>query len=103
MPRTRQLDVAQPSPVSHPLQPFTFPRDHHLVITTPGGIYSWDSLGLQQIFKSSRKGILAAKEARDGSQLLAVADRHNVVLHDCKRERDESWGLSGDEVCAVFI
>ncbi|GAB7353715.1 hypothetical protein MBLNU459_g4115t3 [Dothideomycetes sp. NU459] len=97
MPRTRQVDVAHPSPVSHPLRPFVFPAGHHLVIATPCGIYSWDSTGLVQIFNSSKKGILAAKEANDGSQLLAVADKHNVVLHDCKRERNESWGLIGDE------
>lgn len=102
MSRTRQSDVVQPSPVSHPLQPFTFPAGHHLVITTSSGIYSWDSSGTHQIFSSSKKGILAAKEAKDGSQMLAVADKHNVVLHDCKRERDESWGLSGDEVCPAL-
>jgi hypothetical protein len=31
--------------------------------------------------------------------VLAVADEHVVVLHDCKRGREESWGLSGNEVC----
>lgn len=74
------------------------PTNSHLIITTPGGIFSWDHDGVKKLFSSSKKGILAAKEAKDGSQMLAVADKHVVVLHDCKRGREESWGLSGSEV-----
>lgn len=68
-----------------------------MLITTPSGIYARDHRGLHRLFSSSKKGILAATEAKDGSQLLAVADRHTVVLHDCERNREQSWGLEGDE------
>lgn len=77
---------------------FKLPINSHLIITTSGGIFSWDRDGVKKLFSSSKKGILAAREARDGSQVLAVADEHVVVLHDCKRGREESWGLSGSEV-----
>jgi hypothetical protein len=50
---------------------------------------------LHCVFRSSKQAILAAKEAKDGSQILAVADRHNVILHDCKRNREQSWGIDG--------
>ncbi|THY65997.1 WD40 repeat-like protein [Aureobasidium pullulans] len=76
---------------------FKIPTNSHLIITTPGGIFSWDHDGVKKLFSSSKKGILAAKEAKDGSQMLAVADKQVVVLHDCKRGREESWGLSGSE------
>lgn len=77
---------------------FKLPPNIHLIITTSGGIFSWDQDGVKKPFSSSRKGILAAKEAKDGSQVLAVADEHVIVLHDCKRGREESWGLRGNEV-----
>ncbi|KAG9692034.1 WD40 repeat-like protein, partial [Aureobasidium melanogenum] len=82
-------------PASQPT--FKLPKNSHLIITTSGGIFSWDRDGVKQLFSSSKKGILAAREAKDGSQVLAVADEHVVVLHDCKRGREESWGLSGSE------
>lgn len=78
----------------------SIPRTHHLLITTPSAVYAWDFHGLHVLFTSSKKGILAAKEAKDGSRMLAVADRHTVVLQDCQRGRREqrSWGLGpGDD------
>lgn len=76
---------------------FSFPTTHHLLITTPGAIYAWDHKSLNRLFSSSKRGILAAKESRDGSQLLAIADRHVVVLHDCKHDRENSYGLEASE------
>lgn len=49
------------------------------------------------MFRSSKSGIVAAKEAKDGSGVLAVADSHVVVLHDTKRGQEKSWGLRGDD------
>ncbi|KEQ97678.1 hypothetical protein AUEXF2481DRAFT_2611 [Aureobasidium subglaciale EXF-2481] len=95
MPRTfTRATIAESSTTQ---QTFIFPKDSHLIITTSGGIFSWDHDGVKRLFSSSKKGILAAREAKDGSQMLAVADEHVVVLHDCKRGREESWGLSGNE------
>ncbi|KAH0360704.1 WD40 repeat-like protein, partial [Aureobasidium melanogenum] len=91
--------VKQAATASKPApQPtFKLPINSHLIITTSGGIFSWDCDGVKKLFSSSKKGILAAREAKDGSQVLAVADEHVVVLHDCKRGREESWGLSGND------
>jgi hypothetical protein len=96
MPRAVKQAAIAPIPASQP--PFELPSNSHLIITTSGGIFSWDQNGIKKLFSSSKKGILAAREAKDGSQVLAVADEHVVVLHDCKRGREESWGLSGNEV-----
>jgi len=96
MPRAVNQAVIAPKPASQPT--FKLPQNSHLIITTSGGIFSWDQDGVKKLFSSSKKGILAAREAKDGSQILAVADEHVVVLHDCKRGREESWGLSGNEV-----
>lgn len=68
---------------------------HHLTITTPHKVHTWDLQGLHTIFASSRGGICAAKESGNG--ILAVADKHVVVLHDCRRGREKSWGLGADE------
>ncbi|PSK50399.1 Calcipressin-like protein [Elsinoe australis] len=76
---------------------YRIPRNHHLLITTPGAIHAWDCYGIHKIFNSSRQGILAAKASKDGSQILAVADSQVVVLHDCRRNREESWGLNSSD------
>lgn len=52
---------------------------------------------MRKIFSSSKKGILAAKASKDGSQVLAVADSNVVVLHDCRLDREDSWGLNAED------
>ena len=87
--------TSQPAPI--PQSRFAFPANQHLLVTTPSRILSWDSSGLRQIFASSKSGIAAATESKDGSGTLAIADRHTVVLHDTKRGQEKSWGLSAQE------
>lgn len=79
---------------------FQFPENNHLVITTPRHVFAWDATGVHTIFQSRRGGIVAAREAKDGSGVLAVASNNVVVMHDTKRGKEESWGLSApqDEV-----
>jgi len=92
--KTRPPTV-QPFPV--PQSGFTFPSNKHLLITTPSRILSWDVSGIHELFKSSKSGIAAATESKDGSGILAVADKHVVVLHDTQRGKEKSWGLSAPE------
>jgi hypothetical protein len=75
-----------------------FPPSHHLIITTNKNIYSWDSRGLSGLFRSGSEGIVAAKKAKDGSGILAVADSQVVVLHDVKRGMERSYRLKGADV-----
>ncbi|KAK5172079.1 uncharacterized protein LTR77_003716 [Saxophila tyrrhenica] len=98
MPTTRPVSKLQPSPTSLDQQNnFTFPNNAHLLITTPGHVFSWDASGVHTIFRSSKNGIVAAREAKDGSGVLAVADKQVVVLHDTKRGQERSWGLQADD------
>lgn len=87
--------INRPSPV--PQNTFEFPADTHLLITTPSRVLSWDPTGIHTLFKSSKAGIAAATETKDGSGVLAIADKHTVVLHDTKREKEKSWGLSAEQ------
>jgi hypothetical protein len=82
-----------PSPGS-----FVFPADHHLVITTERHVLSYNKGGLHQIFRSDSNGILAAKEARDGSGTLAIADSQIVVLHRVEYGMEKSYRLKGTHV-----
>lgn len=75
-----------------------FPTSHHLVITTSRHVYSCDDSGVTQIFRSGSGGIVAAKRAKDGSGMLAVADSQVVVLHDIKKGQQRSYRLKGAEV-----
>ncbi|WPG97517.1 Hypothetical protein R9X50_00029400 [Acrodontium crateriforme] len=76
---------------------FDFPPGQHLLITTPSRIVAWDAANTHSIFTSSKAGIVASKEAKDGSGILAVADQHTVVLHDTKRGKESSWGLQASD------
>ncbi|KAF2212247.1 hypothetical protein CERZMDRAFT_84624 [Cercospora zeae-maydis SCOH1-5] len=76
---------------------FSLPRSSHLIIATPRHIFAWDTFGIHKIFQSSRDGIVAAREAKDGSGLLAVASKDVVVLHDTKRGKEHSWGLNAPD------
>lgn len=99
MPSVHSLpSTTRPSPV--PQGNFSSPAGQHLLITTPSRILTWDSLGIHTLFKSGKSGIAAATESKDGSGILAIADKHVVVLHDTKHGKEKSWGLSAaqDEV-----
>ncbi|KAF7189674.1 hypothetical protein HII31_08994 [Pseudocercospora fuligena] len=95
MPTTRR-DAPLPS-IPQNKQTFKFPQDRHLLITTPRHIFAWDTSGVHEVFHSSKGGIVAAKEAKDGSGMLAVASRNVVVMHDTKRGKEASWGLNAPE------
>jgi hypothetical protein len=78
---------------------FEIPSNAHLLITTPKHIYTWDREGLHVVFTSTKNGIVAAKEANNGSGVMAVASQHVVVMHDPRRNREDSWGLNANDVC----
>ncbi|KAL9614519.1 MAG: hypothetical protein Q9167_000969 [Letrouitia subvulpina] len=76
-----------------PQWPSTIPPHHHLLVTTPKGVYTWDSHGATEVFRSDSQGVVAAKQAKNGSGLLAVADSHIVVLYDVKKGMNNSYRL----------
>ena len=78
---------------------FKFPGNSHLLITTRKRILAWDAAGIHTVFQSRKGGIVAAREARDGSGMLAVAGPNVIVMHDTKRKQQRSWGLNANEVC----
>ncbi|KAK5020698.1 hypothetical protein LTR60_000297, partial [Cryomyces antarcticus] len=85
------------SPVRAQSQPYSIPSNRHLIITTPSRVLSWDENGLRSCFESGSEGILAAKEAKDGSGVLAIADSQVVLLHDCRRGLERSYRLKGTD------
>nr|POF02585.1 hypothetical protein CFP56_58217 [Quercus suber] len=98
MPPSRRSATKQDASVlSRAIPHFEIPPDHHLLVTTPSCISAWDTAGLHKIFRSSKSSIVAARETKDGSNVLAVADQHVVVLHDTRRGWEKSWGLNADE------
>lgn len=78
----------------------TFPKSHHLIVTTAKGVFTWGSHGVKEIFRSGSEGIIAAKRASNGSGLLAVADSQVVVLHDVNKGMQRSYRLKGSDVGA---
>ena len=95
MSAARRISTEQP--ILKKSTTFNFPANSHLLVTCPSTICSWDSSGINPIFRSSKGGIVAAREAKDGSGVLAVADGHVVVLHDTKRGQERSWGLGAEQ------
>ncbi|KAF2486756.1 quinon protein alcohol dehydrogenase-like superfamily [Neohortaea acidophila] len=98
MPPDRPISAKQTSKrIQSTDRPFVFPNNCHLLITTRNCIYARDAAGTNTVFRSSKHGIVAAREAQDESGILAVADKHVVVLHDTKRGSEKSWGLDASE------
>ncbi|KAF1817303.1 hypothetical protein P152DRAFT_453883 [Eremomyces bilateralis CBS 781.70] len=94
MPSSR-IAHGDPSPDhADPRSAFQFPSNAHLVITTQRNVLSWDSDGINSIFQSESSGIFAAKEVRDGSGTLAVADGQSLVLQTERSYRPK--GIEGN-------
>ncbi|MCJ1402785.1 hypothetical protein MMC11_006006 [Xylographa trunciseda] len=68
------------------------PTTHHVVVTSTRGVYSWTNTGVSELFRSGSDGIVAATKAKD---LIAVADRQVVILHDVKKGMHQSYRLKG--------
>ncbi|KIW07084.1 uncharacterized protein PV09_01968 [Verruconis gallopava] len=74
-----------------------FPSSHHLVVTTRGHVHAVQQTGSRELFRSCSRGILAAREAKDGSGTLAISDSHNVILHRIEDGQQRSYRLKGSE------
>lgn len=98
MPTTQRSKSSRSASAAAQDVAFVFPSHHHLVIATDGHVLSYDKIGLRKIFQSGSNGILTAKEARDGSGTLAVADSQTVVLHRIEDGLERSYRLKGSEV-----
>lgn len=72
--------------------------NRHLIVTTTRGVFTWGNNGVNEIFRSGSGGIVAARRAKNGSSLLAVADSHVVVLHDTRKGMQKSYKLRGSDV-----
>lgn len=70
----------------------------HLIVTTTRGVFTWGNHGVKEIFHSGSGGIVAARKARNGSSLLAVADSQVVILHDTRKGMQKSYKLRGSDV-----
>ncbi|MCJ1463723.1 hypothetical protein MMC07_002332 [Pseudocyphellaria aurata] len=73
------------------------PPCRHLIVTTTKGVFTWGSHGIKEVFHSGSGGIVAARKARNGSSLLAVADSQVVVLHDTRKGMQKSYKLRGSD------
>ncbi|MCJ1285958.1 hypothetical protein MMC26_005300 [Xylographa opegraphella] len=73
----------------------SIPITHQVVVTSTRGVYSWTNAGVTELFRSGSGGIVAATKASDDKDLIAVADRQVVILHDVKKGMHQSYRLKG--------
>jgi hypothetical protein len=66
-------------------------------------VHAVDKAEVRKIFTSGSEGIVAAKEATDGSGTLAVSDAVNVVLHQVEDGLRTSYRLKGSDVRTVAL
>ena len=76
----------------------SIPATHQVVVTSTRGVYSWTNAGVTELFRSGSDGIVAATKASDDKDLIAVADRQVVILHDVKKGMHQSYRLKGADV-----
>jgi hypothetical protein len=77
---------------------FKFPSTYHLNVVTKKNVLSLDRNGMRRIYTSGSGGIMAAKEAPDGSGTLAIADSFIVLLHRIEKGLDASHKLKSTQV-----
>ncbi|MCJ1379873.1 hypothetical protein MMC17_002976 [Xylographa soralifera] len=73
----------------------SIPATHQVVVTSTRGVYSWTTAGITELFRSGSDGIVAATKTSDNKDLIAVADRQVVILHDVKKGMHQSYRLKG--------
>ncbi|KAI5803749.1 hypothetical protein EDC01DRAFT_627568 [Geopyxis carbonaria] len=87
--------------VSSDTSPFYDDDKWKIFVTTESQICSWNSKGLEPVFTSSSRGIVAAKHAQDGST-LAIADAQVILLRKVKDGQDKSYRLRGTQRCRLL-
>lgn len=71
--------------------------NHHLIVTTAVGVYSWSNRGSTELFSSNSKGIVASRNMKTDKDLLAVADSQIVILHDIERGMQRTYRLRNED------
>ena len=74
------------------------PTTNQVIVTSTRGVYSWTNTGTSELFRSGSDGIVAATKASDDKDLIAVADRQVVILHNVKKGMHQSYRLKGADV-----
>ena len=87
-----------PRPVWSPQKEFRFPTSHHLVITTAAEISLLSKKGVRPLLNSPSDGILAVREAKDGSGNIAFADGRIVIVHSIQRVSGKTFKLHAEKV-----
>lgn len=67
--------------------------DYHLLITTEQQIIAWHEQGIFEVLYQEGGAIAAAQQAKDGTELLAVANGWVVVLRERNGKPSKSWNL----------
>ena len=75
-----------------------FPDGYHLNVITAEYVQALGKTEPRVLFRSGSRGILAAKESKDGLGIIAISDCQNVIIHQVKNGLDRSYRLKGTEV-----
>lgn len=75
-----------------------FPQGCRLNAVTDKSVVTLSSTGVSKIFSSKAGFVSSAKEAENGSGLIAIADNHVILLHDLKRGAKLQYKLGKTEV-----
>ena len=87
-----------PKPVSSLRNQFQFPPYHHLVVTTETKVLLMKRKDTKPLLESSTAGILAAREAKDGSGNIAIADEQTVLIHNTQKLPGKNYKLHATRV-----
>ena len=92
-----------PRPVWSSQNQFRFPASHHLVITTAESVLQLSKKGVLPLLNSPSGGILAVREAKNGSGNIALADGQIVIVQNVKKIANRTFKFHAEKVCNMLF
>ena len=91
-----------PKPISSSPGQFQFPANYHLIVTTETQVLLMARKDIQSLLVSPTGGILVAREAKDRSGNIAIADEQTVLIHKSRTSPGRTYKLHAAKVYKLF-
>lgn len=94
---------SKPRPIGSSQNQSRIPTTHRLLIATAESILLLSEKGVRPILNSPSGGILAVKEAKNGSGNIALADGQIIIIQNIEKVAGKTFKLHAEKVCTTSI
>lgn len=93
----------KPKPIWSSYNQSRIPTNHRLLVATSENILLLSKKGVRPLLNSPSGGILAVKEAKNGSGNIALADGQIVIIQNIEKVAGNTFKLHAEKVCTTPI